>query len=73
MNKSKGQILLEDFLVKVDQMLTIMREKGIITLDELEPVWEAREKLEAYLSPKRDAKGHFIKTHPLAPPNLKEK
>ena len=60
MKKSKGQILLDDFLTKLDKSLQTMRTKHEITLDELRPAWEAREKLEAYLSPKRDSKGKFL-------------
>lgn len=59
--KSKGLSLLDDFLTKVDHSLKIMEKKGVITLEELQPAWEAREKLEDHLSPARDNKGHFIK------------
>lgn len=65
MSKSKGQLLLDDFLKKSSIAFTIMREKGTITLDELTPAWDARAKLEAYLSPPRDDKGHFLSSKPM--------
>lgn len=60
--KNKGQLLLEDFLSKLDDSLRIARENNTITLEELKPAWEAGDKLEAYLNPPRNDKGHFLKT-----------
>ena len=51
--KTKGQLLLEDFLNKLGKSLQT-RE-----WDDLVAGWDAREKLELYLSPPRDEKGHF--------------
>lgn len=63
MNKrTKGQLLLDDYLLKVGLSLDLARKNNMITLEELQPAWEAREKLEKYLStPQRDSNGLFIK------------
>lgn len=57
---SKGKQLLDDFLDKANRCYVLMMEKRVITLDELRPTWEARERLEAYLDPPRDEKGHWL-------------
>jgi hypothetical protein len=68
MKKTKGQLLLDDFLHKLDASLGLMSSKPIITLEELRPAWEAREKLEKYLStPQRDSLGHFLPEEPSIP------
>lgn len=60
--RTHGQQLLDDFLTKLDKSIRTMEARHSITLDELEPAWEAREKLEKYLStPQRDSEGKFIK------------
>jgi hypothetical protein len=57
---SKGKQLLDDFLDKLGVSLRKAREQNVITLDDLKPAWEARERLEAYLDPPRDDKGHWL-------------
>lgn len=69
---SKGKQLLDDFLNKLDISMTKAREQNVITLDDLQPVWEARERLEAYLDPPRDKQGHFMKATPLSTDPIKE-
>lgn len=61
-NRTKGQILLDDFLRELDKSLAVATKNNVITIDELRPAWIAREKLEKYLStPQRDSKGLFLK------------
>lgn len=57
MSKPKGLVLFEDFLDKLGVLMT--RQKPVIKLEEMEPTWEARKRLEDYLNPPRDKKGHF--------------
>lgn len=61
--RTHGQLLLDDFLEKLGASLKAMEEKNQVDLSELNPAWEARDKLEAYLStPQRDNNGKFIAT-----------
>jgi hypothetical protein len=62
--RTKGQQLLDDFLHKLDTSLRLSSSKPVVTLEELQPAWEAREKLEQYLStPQRDDTGKFLADH----------
>jgi len=66
MSRTKGQLLLDDFLNKLDKSLRLSSTKPVITLEELQPAWEAREKLENYLStPQRDSEGKFLPAQPM--------
>ena len=59
--RTHGQLLLDDFLKKLDISLKKMSEQPSIDLEELQPAWDAREKLEKYLStPQRDSRGKFL-------------
>lgn len=53
MSKTKGQVLFEDFLDKLGVSLRTHK------WEDMTACWEAREKLEIYLNPARDDKGHF--------------
>lgn len=52
---SKGKQLFEDFLKKLGASL----QDGS-SWDKMLATWDARERLEAYLDPPRDSKGHFV-------------
>lgn len=64
MKKSKGQLLFEDFLAKLEVSMRKAREQNVITLDDLQPTWEARDRLEKFLTPPRNEKGYFLPSKP---------
>lgn len=71
--RTHGQTLLDDFIKKLGKSLDVTQKEGVVDLDKLTPAWEARDKLEAYLStPQRDSTGKFLPTPTTPSSNTEE-
>lgn len=64
---SKGKLLFKDFLNKLGKAMQTSN------WDDLTACWAARERLEAYLDPPRDEKGHWLAQQDTPEPLAKTK